>query len=467
MSNSRLNTKKHSGGNVWLALLVAVTFFMENLDATVIATAIPQMAKDFRVSPVELNIGISAYLLAVAIFIPISGWLAGRLGARTVFAGAILIFTLASVMCGVSNDLTMFTISRVLQGVGGALMVPVGRMVVLGMTAKKDMVKTIAFIFWPGLIAPVLGPPLGGLIVTYSHWSWIFWLNIPLGLIALVAAFFLVPQTKDLLKRAFDVKGFIYTAAACVTLIFGLELLGHRKIDVGFLLIAGGVLFCILTFRHSQTHSKPLLPLSVMEISTFRSAVVGGSFFRASINAIPFLLPLLFQLSFGWSAVEAGSMVLWVFAGNLAMKPATTWMMKRWGFRRILLSNGVISLLAILSCVLLEPDLGYFTIALILFIGGLTRSLQFSCYNSLGFADVPQEKMSDASVIFSIFFQFAMSAGIAISALALRVSMLWNHHETPQLADIRLAFIGISVLIIFSMVDVFRLENNAGQQVLG
>ncbi|MCS3609569.1 MFS transporter [Erwinia rhapontici] len=466
MNNSCHNGNPSSGNNVWLALLVAVTFFMENLDATVIATAIPQMARDFSVSPVELNIGISAYLLAVAIFIPISGWLAGRIGARNVFAGAILLFTLASVMCGLSNDLAMFTLSRVLQGVGGALMVPVGRMVVLRMTAKKDMVKTIAFISWPGLIAPVLGPPLGGVIVTYSHWSWIFWLNIPLGFIALAATFFLVPQNKDVHKRHFDVKGFIFTAAACVMLIVGLELLGRSKVDSGFMLIAGGILFGLLTFRHSLTHSHPLLPFDVMTIATFRSAVIGGSFFRASINAIPFLLPLLFQLSFGWSAVEAGSMVLWVFAGNIAMKPATTWLMKRWGFRRLLLGNGVISLLAILSCVMLEPGLGYFTIALILFVGGLTRSLQFSCYNSLGFADVHQEKMSDASVIFSIFFQFAMSTGIAISALALRMSMLWNHHHLPLQADIRLAFIGVSVLVIFSMIDVYRLERNAGEQVL-
>lgn len=467
MSHSHPHSNSLSKSTLWLALLVAVTFFMENLDATVIATAIPQMAREFVVSPVELNIGISAYLLAVAIFIPISGWLAGRIGARSVFVGAILIFTLASVMCGMSKSLPMFAFSRILQGIGGALMVPVGRMVVLGMTAKKDMVKTIAFISWPGLIAPVLGPPLGGVIVTCSHWSWIFWLNIPLGVLALIASFFLVPQTREKVSRAFDIKGFIFTASAFVMMITGLELMGHGEIDSGCMLIAGGLIFSILTFRHSFVHPRPLLPFSTLTIQTFRSAVVGGSLFRASINAIPFLLPLLFQLGFGWSAVQAGSMVLWVFAGNLAMKPATTWLMKRWGFRRILMWNGVISLLAILSCLLLSPSLSYYAIAVILFIGGLTRSLQFSCYNSLGFADVPQDKMSDASVIFSIFFQFSMSAGIALSALFLRLSMVWNNHHTPAHVDINLAFIGISVLVLFSMIDVYRLEKSAGQQVLG
>ncbi|WP_370661510.1 MFS transporter [Candidatus Pantoea bituminis] len=326
------------------------------------------------------------------------------------------------------------------------------------------MVKTIAFISWPGLIAPVLGPPLGGVIVTYSHWSWIFWLNIPLGVLALIASFFLVPQTREKVIRAFDIKGFIFTASAFVMMITGLELMGHGEIDSGCMLIAGGLIFSILTFRHSFVHPRPLLPFSTLTIQTFRSAVVGGSLFRASINAIPFLLPLLFQLSFGWSAVQAGSMVLWVFAGNLAMKPATTWLMKRWGFRRILMWNGVISLLAILSCLLLSPSLSYYAIAVILFIGGLTRSLQFSCYNSLGFADVPQDKMSDASVIFSIFFQFSMSAGIALSALFLRLSMVWNNHHTPAHVDINLAFIGISVLVLFSMIDVYRLEKVQGSR---
>ncbi|MDO6406032.1 MFS transporter [Pantoea phytobeneficialis] len=455
-----------AGSTLWLALLVALTFFMENLDATVIVTAIPQMAREFVVGPVALNVGISAYLLAVAIFIPISGWLAGRFGARNLFAAAILLFTLASVLCGVSDNLPLFTFSRVLQGIGGALMVPVGRMVVLGVTAKKQMVKTIAVITWPGLIAPVLGPPLGGLIVTYGHWSWIFWLNIPLGILALVATWWLVPQSRNHALRPFDGLGFVYTALACVTLVSGLELLGHSELTSGLLLLVVGIASAVLSYRHSLRHPAPLLPFGTLAIPTFRSTAIAGSYFRASINAIPFLLPLLFQLSFGWSAVQAGSMVLWVFAGNLAMKPATTWLMNRFGFRRILLWNGLISLLAVLSCVLLSPSLSYFAIATILFIGGLTRSLQFSCYNSLGFADVPQEKMADASVIFSIFFQFSMSAGIAISALLMRISMGWRDSNVPGQMDVNVAFIGISLLVACSLVNVWRLEKNAGQQLL-
>ncbi|AIR85006.1 MULTISPECIES: MFS transporter [Erwiniaceae] len=449
-----------------LALLVAVTFFMENLDATVMTTAIPQMARDFTASPVALNVGVSAYLLAVAVGIPTSGWLAERFGARTVFACAILIFTLASVLCGLSDTLPMFTLSRILQGIGGAMMVPVGRMVVLRVTEKKDMVKTIAFITWPGLIAPVLGPPLGGLIVTYGHWPWIFWLNIPLGILAIIATGYLVPQFKAELLRPFDVRGFVLTATACTALIIALEALGQMHLSLGIPLLLAGILCSVMAYRHSFSHPQPLLPFNALTINTFRNAVVGGSFFRASINAVPFLLPLLFQLGFGWSAAQAGAMVLWVFAGNLAMKPATIWLMKRFGFRQVLMVNGVISLAAMLGCLLLSSSLGYFAIAAILFIGGLSRSLQFSCYNSLGFADVPQTKMSDASVVFSIFFQFSMSAGIALAALFLRGSMLWQEHATIEQSDIRIAFAGVALLVLMSLFDVWRLEKNAGAQVL-
>lgn len=459
-------SSSHPNKVMWLALLVAVTFFMENLDATVITTAIPTMAQVFDVGPVALNIGISAYLLAVAIGIPLSGWLAERFGARRVFAGAIVLFTFASWLCGASGTLPLFIAARVLQGIGGALMVPVGRMVVMRVAEKRQIVQMIAFITWPGLIAPVLGPPLGGLLVSYGHWPWIFWLNIPLGILALLATLWLVPKRISDVHRPFDGWGFVFTAAACASLIMALEWLGQMHISQGLVLLVAGLLCAWLAVRHGQRHPTPLLPFSVMKIDTFRRAVVGGSCFRASINATPFLLPLLFQLCFGWSAAQAGAMVLWVFAGNLAMKPATTWLMQRWGFRRLLIVNGVLSLLALLACLLLSESLGHYTIAAILFIGGLTRSMQFSCYNSLGFADVPQAKMGDASIIFSILFQFSMSAGIAISALLLRLSMEWQQHSTPEHSDINIAFAGIALLVVFSLVDVFRMEKHAGASVL-
>lgn len=449
-----------------IALLVAATFFMENLDATVIATALPQMAKDFSVSVVDMNVGITAFLLAVAVFIPLSGWLADRFGERRIFASAIVLFTFASLLCGISNSLAMFTFSRVLQGVGGALMVPVGRLLVLRVTEKKDLVRMIALITWPGLIAPVLGPPLGGLIVTLGHWPWIFWLNIPLGVAALACTFWLIPKGERGHPRPFDLPGFVLTAVACASLITGLEWLGQNRLPQGAALLLLGVLCSALAWRHARRAATPMLPLDTVRIRSFHSTLLGGSLFRAAINAIPFLLPLLFQVSFGLSAMEAGILVLWVFAGNLAMKPFTTAVMRRWGFRRVLVVNGVISTAAIAICGFITPALPYPLLALVLFIGGLSRSMQFTCYNSLGFADVPRPQMSAASTLFSLFFQFSMSAGIAFAALALRISMSLQAHPHPQPVDFSWAFIAVSGLSLLALLDNLRLQPGTGEHVL-
>lgn len=450
----------------WIALLVAVTFFMENLDATVIATALPQLARDFERSAVELNVGISAYLLAVAVFIPLSGWLAERYGERRIFAAAILLFTFASLLCGMSTTLPMFIFSRVLQGIGGALMVPVGRLLVLRVTEKADLVRTIAFITWPGLIAPVLGPPLGGLIVTHGHWPWIFWLNIPLGIIALICTFWLIPAGQAGQPRRFDLRGFLLTASACASLITGLEWLGQGALPGGSALLAIGAVCASLAWRHGRRAAQPLLPLDALSISSFRSTLLGGSLFRAAINAIPFLLPLMFQMSFGLSAAEAGLLVLWVFAGNLAMKPFTTAVMRRWGFRRVLIANGILSTAAIGACGFLTPEQPYALLAAVLFIGGLSRSMQFTCYNTLGFADVPREQMSTASTLFSMFFQFSMSAGIAFAALALRAAMAVQDRVQPVAQDFTWAFLAVALLSLLALLDGLRLKPGIGEHLL-
>ncbi|WP_437882905.1 MFS transporter [Pseudomonas sp. LRF_L74] len=467
MSSETVPATRHA---TLVSLLVAVTFFMENLDATVIATALPQMAESFGVAPVDLNIGISAYLLAVAIFIPLSGWLADRFGARLVFANAIGLFTLASVLCAISPDLETFVASRVLQGIGGALMVPVGRLAVLRLTEKKDLVKMIAVITWPGLVAPVLGPPVGGFIVTHTSWPWIFYLNVPLGLIALAFALKLIPvQRLGEAVRSFDGLGFLLVAGACAAIILGMEWIGggSATLAAGFGLGAVGVVLAFLAIRHSRRHASPLLPLDAVSLQTFRVSLVGGSLFRAAISALPFLLPLLFQLGFGLSPVTAGLLVLWVFAGNLLMKPFTTAVMRRWGFRRVLLVNGIITVLAILACAILDAGMAWPWVALILFIGGLSRSMQFTCYNSIGFADVPKQHMSSASTLFSMFFQLSMSLGIAAGALLLRLAQtLHGNQGSATTADFQLAFIGVAVIAVLALIDILRLPADAGSGVL-
>jgi EmrB/QacA subfamily drug resistance transporter len=453
-----------------IALLVAVTFFMENLDATVITTALPKMAETFAITPVDLNLGITAYILAVAIFIPLSGWLADRFGARPIFAIAIGVFTFASLLCGLCTELETFVAARALQGIGGALMVPVGRLSVLRTTDKKDLVKMIALITWPGLVAPILGPPIGGLMVTYWSWPWIFFINIPFGLLAIAGALWLVPAGRDETVRAFDGRGFLLLAGACASLMLGMEWLGEgqpERLWLAMALLLMGGLLATAAIAHCRRHPAPLLVLGALRYATFRASIVGGSLFRIAISALPFLLPLMFQVGFGLSPVIAGTLVLAVFAGNLLMKPFTTATMRRWGFRRVLLVNGLIGVLAVMACALLSAQTPWPVTALVLFAGGLSRSLQFTCYNSLGFADVPKPEMSGASTLFSLFFQLAMGMGVALGALLLRVSMsVQGHTGQALIGDFRVAFVGVAVVGLFALVDVYALARHAGEHIL-
>ncbi|MDR6677394.1 MFS transporter [Pseudomonas oryzihabitans] len=452
-----------------LASLVSFTFFMENLDATVIATALPQMAATFGRDAVDLNLGISAYLLAIAVGIPVSGWIAERFGPRPVFTLAIGLFTLASLLCGLAQSLEQFIAARVLQGLGGALMVPVGRLVVLQVTEKHELVRAIALITWPGLVAPVLGPPLGGLITTYADWRWIFYLNLPLGLIALVLAWRLVPTTLPTRRHPLDWQGFLLLGGACVAFMWGVERLGqnHGSLGSNLAWMGVGLILGTKAVRHMARIERPLIDFGTLRIPTYRASILGGGLFRVTIATAPFLLPLMFQLAFGLDAFQAGLLLLALFAGNLAAKPFTTAAMRRFGLRRILTVNGLLSALSLLACGLLTPAWPLPLVAILLFASGLFRSLQFTASNTLAFADVPKTQLSHASTLFSTNFQLAMGLGVAVAALLLRASMEWHGHLDPQLSDFRLAFCIVAVLGILSTLDAFRLARNAGASVSG
>ncbi|WP_416427597.1 DHA2 family efflux MFS transporter permease subunit [Pseudomonas sp. App30] len=454
----------------WIALLVAVTFFMENLDATVIATALPQMAKDFGEAAVSLNVGISAYLLAVAIFIPLSGWLADRLGARGVFAGAITLFTLASILCAAAPNLEWFVAARVLQGIAGALMVPVGRLVVLRVTEKKDLVRMMAIIIWPGLAAPMLGPPIGGFIVTHFTWPWIFYLNIPLGIIACLVALRLIPNSRPAEPRPFDGLGFVLLASACAAWFLGLESLGSSnsgQLQRGALLVLAGAVLTFASIRHCRRHPTPLLPLGAAAIASFRASIVGGTLFRLSITALPLLLPLLLQVGFGMSPVDAGMLVLAIFVGDLSMKPFTTRLMRRFGLRRVLVVNGLVGVASILCCLTFQANTPWYWMAFVLFVSGLSRSMQFTSYNAVGFCEIPQERMSQASTLFSLFFQLGMALGVAVSALLLQLAMkVQGHGDALQVSDFHWAFVGIAVIGLLALIDAAKLPREVGAQVL-
>ncbi|MBZ0056750.1 MULTISPECIES: MFS transporter [unclassified Leclercia] len=452
------------------ALLVAGAFFMEFLDGTVIATALPDMAKSFGVQAVDLNIGISAYLITLAVLIPASGWIADRFGARKVFTLALAIFTLASVLCGLATSVDQFVAMRVLQGMGGALMVPVGRLAVLRTTPKHLLITAIATLTWPALVAPIIGPPLGGFITSYANWRWIFFINVPLGLIAIVLALRIIPDIYEETRRPFDTPGFIATSVAMVSLVYAMEMMGAEQVNttITLALLAIGMVTMIYALRHFRRAEWPMIRLDALQVPTFRVTMFGGSLFRASISAVPFLLPLLFQVGFGMDAFHSGLLVLAVFVGNLTIKPATTPLLRGLGFKKLLLINGALNVLALLACAFLTPQTPVWVIMLILYFGGVFRSIQFTAISTLAFADVPSPQMSYANTLFSTATQLAVGLGITLGAIGIRIGELFSEllgMESLPGISFRLAFVAIALVCLLGMVDTLRLVKDAGSAV--
>src|ERR1700687_5858457 len=373
---------KKAPSPIYITSLIASAFFMENLDGTIIATALPQMAKSFHVGAVNLNIGMTAYMITLAVFIPISGWFADRFGSRTVFASAIAIFTLASLLCAGAHTLTQFTLMRIVQGIGGAMMVPVGRLVVLRATPKDQLTQAIAYITWPGLAALVLGPAVGGFITTYFSWHWIFLLNLPIGLAALVLTLLWIEneQTDPDAHHPFDWLTFLFAGLASTGIVFAFEKLGGGGIrwpyPVGVLALSliSGALAVAAARRNPATS---LIDLESLKLKSYSLSIFGASAFRVSVGVLPFLLPLMFQEAFGLSAFASGLYLLALFLGDLSMKAFVIPVLRRYGFRRIIIVNGIATACSIAFCATLGPATPPALIAAILFIHGACRSMEF------------------------------------------------------------------------------------------
>lgn len=453
-----------------LAFLVAAALFMENLDSTILVTAMPEMAASFGVRPVDLGIGVSAYVLTLAVLIPLSGWMAERFGSRRVFASAIVIFTLASILCGLSQSLLAFTLARILQGVGGAMMVPVGRLVVLRATGKKDLIRAIATITWPGLAAPVLGPPLGGFITMYFSWHWIFYLNVPLGLAALAFTLRLMPRETIQAARPLDVLGFVLTGVACFALMYAVELVSRENVSWLLFGVAAtvGVATGAYAIHHARNHRFPLVELWALSVPSYAAAVRGGSVARAAINAIPFLLPLLFQVGLGLDPLTSGLLVLAVFAGNLSIKVVTTPLLRRFSFRQVMIVNGLMNAAMIFSCMFITAATPYPLLVVLLFLTGVTRSIQFTAVNTLAYADVPQERIRGANTLTNMAQQMAVGAGVALGALALRFAEFIDPADAGAripVAHFQIAFAVAGTVALIAALDAFRLHPNAGDEI--
>jgi EmrB/QacA subfamily drug resistance transporter len=461
---------KGSGGR-GLALLVAGALFMENLDGTIIATAAPRMAVTFRVHPVDINAAMTAYLITLAVLIPVSGWVADRYGARRVFAAAIAIFTVASVLCATSTSLPELVGIRVLQGAGGAMMVPVGRLAVLRTTERTDLLTAIAYLTWPALVAPVVAPVLGGLFTTYASWRWIFVVNVPLGAAALLLALRMVPDLREPAPGALDWAGFALSGVGLAAFVYGLEQIGGGRVDwplAGSGLGAGAAL-CVAAGWHMLRTRRPLLDLRIMRIATFRATNVGGSLFRTAISAVPFLLPLMFQDAFGWSPARSGVVVIAVFVGNIAIKPVTSPILRRFGFRGVLVGNGVLTVVTFVLLGLVEQGTPLVLTLLALFASGVCRSMSFTAYNTIGFADIEPELTSAANAFAGTIQQLTVGMGVAVGALALRTAgpllSLGGAHGAA--GPYHLAFLLLGLLPLAAIVEALRLPRDAGAVVTG
>jgi EmrB/QacA subfamily drug resistance transporter len=449
-----------------LALLVAGTFFMENLDGTIISTAAPRMAESFNTAAVDINVVMTAYLVTLAVCIPASGWLTERFGPRRVFGAAIAVFTVASGLCAISGSLPMLTAMRILQGIGGAMMVPVGRLVVLRTTDRRDLVTAIAYLTWPALLAPVVAPALGGLFVTYASWRWIFLVNLPLGAVCLYAALRMVGRTPAPVGRVrLDWAGFLLTGVGLAAVLLGMEQLGGGDVVSPLAVLALAAVMLTVSAVHMLRTKNPLLDLRTLRIRTYNAATLSGSLFRTVVSAAPFLLPLMFQVVFGWGPLRAGLVVIAVFVGNIGIKPATTPIMRKFGFRPVIVVSTVGLAATFAACAALTAETPLWITSVVLLASGVFRSTGFTAYNTLQFADVGPDVLSGANTLSATAQQLAAGLGVAVGALILRGAAVLPGDGGEGPGAYRVAWLGIAVLTCLSGVQAFRLAPDAGSAI--
>ena len=454
---------------VLIPLIVACALFMENMDSTVITTSLPAIAADIGENPLALKLALTSYLVSLAVFIPISGWVADRYGSRTVFASAIMVFMGGSLLCAVSTSLTAFVASRFLQGMGGAMMVPVGRLVLMRAVPKHEYVAALNYLTIPALLGPVIGPALGGAITLYFHWRWIFIVNLPIGFLGLFLVYRFIPNLRESTVPPFDWRGFALSGFGLSALMLGLSALGGHLLSsmATAASIGAGAIVLAVYVVHARRTAHPSLDLRLFRIPTFFNGVAAGSLFRIGVGATPFLLPLLLQLGFGLNPLQSGLLTCATAVGAMFMKTLTVAILRRWGFRRVLSVNGVLASVGVASYALFTATTPHLVIILVLLVSGCSRSLQFTALQALSFADTTRESMSQATSISSMVQRLTQSLGIAIGAYVLELSSLAQGHDSIVAADFPPAFIVIAVLAVLPVLFHRRLAHAAGTEVSG
>jgi len=451
------------------ALIVAAAMFMEQLDSTVLSTALPAMARSFGTETLHMSVALTSYLLSLAVLIPASGRLADRVGSRTLFSAAIALFTIGSILCGLAESLPVLVFSRLLQGAGGAMMVPVGRLVLFRSVDKSQMVSALFWVLMPAMIGPLLGPPVGGLITTHLSWRWIFYINVPVGLLGFVLSLLYIPQMRETVRTPFDLVGSLLSGVGLACLVFGIELATRRAGSwSGVLaLLAVGLASGALYVRHARRTTAPILDLTLLQIPTFRLSVLSGSATRVAVGATPFLLPSMLQLCFGLTAAGSGFVTVTATLGNMLMRLIVRRLLRRLGYRTTMLLNGASAALLTLACALFEPGWPFWLLSLVLMAGGFSQALQFTALNTIAYADVPNPRMSAATSLYSTRQQLTLTLGISVAAAVLSLSQLLHGGHGTRLGDFRAAFVTVGLISLLAVPAALRFRPDAGAEMSG
>jgi EmrB/QacA subfamily drug resistance transporter len=448
-------------------LIVGCAQFMHQFDGAVITTALPSMAASLHEDPIRLNLAITCYLLSLAVFVPISGWMADRFGAKRVFFAAIVVFTVSSVCCGFVQSLPELVLARTIQGIGGAMMTPVGRVIVIKSTSKHQLVQAMNYITIPAVLGPVLGPAVGGFIVTHLSWQWIFFLNLPIGIAGLFLVRAFIPDLREENVGPLDARGFILVAVALAGLVFGFSALGRGLLPVSVTAasIGVGALCGLLYVLHAKRTPNAIIDLTLLQIRTFSTSIWGGGLFFLSTVSSVFVLALLLQVVFGLSAFQAGLITLASAGGSVLMRFVFRPVLLVFGFKRLLICNAFLTGAFLITCGFFSAATPYLVILCILFIGGFSRSVQFTAVQSLAYAEVPSDKISRATSFSAMAQQLSQSVGVGLAALIVHLSLMWHERTTLVAGDVALAFFVLGSLSFLSAYIFWRLPAHAGAEI--
>ena len=450
-------------------LIVAVALFMENMDSTVIATSLPAIARALGTNPLALKLAVTSYLLALAICIPASGWTADRFGARHVFRIAIGVFVLGSIGCALSRSLEEFVLARIVQGMGGAMMTPVGRLILVRSIDKRLLVHAMSLVTIPALVGPICGPPLGGFITTYASWHWIFIINVPIGLAGLAMATRYIPDVRTERPAPFDFVGFILSGLGIGGLAFGLSVMGLEFLPIGVVaaLLGVGAASAAAYIVYARHKAAPILDLGLLKLPTFRASIFGGFLFRLGIGALPFLLPLLLQIGFDLTPFQSGLITFTGALGSMFMKAAVAGVLRRLGYRPVLVYNSLLSAAFLAACASFVPGMPFAAMIVILLSGGFFRSLQFTSINTLAYAEIEPQLMSRATTLVSVAQQLSLSTGVAVGALVVETTLRLKHGTAMGAWDFPPAFLAVGALSASAAFVFARLPPDAGAELSG